>query len=287
MGLQDVFFQLGYSFSSPEALELSTKIQEYIYYNALVASCELAQAKGCFPNWKNSRTAQGKLQFDLWLDENPSLELVLSPELDWTGLRASISQHGLRNSLLIAIAPTATIASIAGCYECIEPQMSNMFKRESLSGEFIQINKYLVNDLRQLGLWTQEIRNMIKMSDGSIQNIDKIPNNIRERYKTVWELSMKVLINMAANRGIYVDQSQSLNIFLRNPDIAVLSSVFFLLYSKNFKSSYYLRSRGASEIMKTTVSGASNGQESRKKVYTEQEKLVCSLENPESCEACQ
>jgi ribonucleoside-diphosphate reductase alpha chain len=165
--------------------------------------------------------------------------------------------------------------------------MSNMFKRESLSGEFIQINKYLVNDLRQLGLWTQEIRNMIKMSDGSIQNIDKIPNNIRERYKTVWELSMKVLINMAANRGIYVDQSQSLNIFLRNPDIAVLSSVFFLLYSKNFKSSYYLRSRGASEIMKTTVSGASNGQESRKKVYTEQEKLVCSLENPESCEACQ
>jgi ribonucleoside-diphosphate reductase alpha chain len=287
MGLQDVFFQLGYSFSSPEALELSTKIQEYIYYNALVASCELAQTVGRFPNWEHSRTAQGKLQFDLWLDENPELVVNLSPELDWTGLRASISQHGLRNSLLIAIAPTATIASIAGCYECIEPQMSNMFKRESLSGEFIQINKYLVNDLRQLGLWTQEIRNMIKMSDGSIQNIDKIPNNIRERYKTVWELSMKVLINMAANRGIYVDQSQSLNIFLRNPDIAVLSSVFFLLYSKNFKSSYYLRSRGASEIMKTTVSGASNGQESRKKVYTEQEKLVCSLENPESCEACQ
>jgi ribonucleoside-diphosphate reductase alpha chain len=124
------------------------------------------------------------------------------------------------------------------------------------------------------------------MSDGSIQNIDKIPNNIRERYKTVWELSMKVLINMAANRGIYVDQSQSLNIFLKNPDIAVLSSVFFLLYSKNFKSSYYLRSRGASEIMKTTVPGASGSQESRK-IYTEQEKLVCSLENPELCEACQ
>lgn len=279
MGLQDVFFQLGLAFDSPEALAVSTKIQEYIYYNALLSSSKLAEDKGAFPNWKHSHTASGKLQFDLWLEESPDLQIDFSPELDWAGLKQRIVRTGLRNSLLIAIAPTATIASIAGCYECIEPQLSNMFKRESLSGEFIQINRYLVHDLRKLGLWTQAIKNKIKLSDGSIQNIDEIPENIKLLYRTVWELSMKSLIKLAKFRGVFIDQSQSLNIFLKNPNISILSSVYMSIYINSLKTSYYLRSRGASEISKVTVT--------QKPAYTEEEKLVCSLENPEYCEACQ
>jgi ribonucleoside-diphosphate reductase alpha chain len=268
MGLQDVFFRLKLPFDAPEARAVSARIQEVIYYNALKTSCELAKEQGAHSNFSETRAAKGDLQFDLW-GVKPSL-----PE--WEELRADIREHGLRNSLLIAVAPTATIASIVGAYECIEPQISNQFKRETLSGEFLQINSYLVDDLRRIGLWNKSIRAKIKLNEGSIQNIDEIPDEIKQIYRTVWEIPMRSLIDMAAERGPYIDQSQSLNLFMENPTIGKVSSMYAYAWEKGLKTTYYLRSRSATKIEKTTVSN-----------YTEEEAVACSLENPEACEACQ
>ena len=169
--------------------------------------------------FRDTRAAAGELQFDHW---------NVTPEDShrWETLRESIRAHGLRNSLLIAIAPTATIASIAGCYECIEPQVSNLFKRETLSGDFLQVNRYLVDELKQLGLWTDEIRDAIKLADGSVQGIAAIPEELQQIYRTAWELPMRALIDLAAERGAYIDQSQSLNLFMANPNIGQLSSMY-------------------------------------------------------------
>ncbi|MBL90464.1 MAG: ribonucleoside-diphosphate reductase subunit alpha [Myxococcales bacterium] len=276
MGLQDVFFKMGLQFDSEEAKAISTRISEEIYFAALETSCELAETYGAHPNFAETRAAQGQLQFDLW-----GIEPQESAR--WVELKNRIAEHGLRNSLMIAIAPTATIASIAGCYECIEPQVSNLFKRETLSGEFLQINNYLVQDLKSRGLWTNEIRNRIKLNEGSIQDIEEIPQDIRDIYRTVWELPMRALIDMAADRGAYIDQSQSLNLFSESPDISKLSSMYFYAWKKGLKTTYYLRSRPATRIAKATIetSGMSESQKQRA------EALACSLENPESCESCQ
>jgi len=268
MGLQDVFFRLKLPFDAPAARAVSARIQEVIYYNALKTSCDLAKELGAHSNFTETRAAKGDLQFDLW-GVKPSL-----PE--WEALRADIRAHGLRNSLLIAVAPTATIASIVGAYECIEPQISNQFKRETLSGEFLQINSYLVDDLRRIGLWNKSIRAKIKLNEGSIQNIDEISDEIKQIYRTVWEIPMRSLIDMAAERGPYIDQSQSLNLFMENPTIGKVSSMYAYAWEKGLKTTYYLRSRSATKIEKTTVSN-----------YTEEEAVACSLENPEACEACQ
>ncbi len=174
---------------------------------------------------------------------------------------------------MIAIAPTATIASIAGCYECIEPQLSNLFKRETLSGDFMQINAYLIEELKRLGQWTPEVRDAIKLADGSVQQIESLPIELRQIYRTAWELPMKALIEMAAERGAYIDQSQSLNLFIANPNIGQLSSMYMYAWKQGLKTTYYLRSRPATRIAKTTVS--------------EPDAVACSLENPETCEACQ
>src|SRR5579875_3436566 len=190
MGLQDVFFQLRLPFDSPEAQQLSTRIQEEIYYHALAASCELAEKQGAHPAFAETRLATGQLQFDLW-GVKPADEKL------WDVLRERIRQHGVRNSLLIAIAPTATIASIAGCYECIEPQISNLFKRETLSGEFLQVNRYLVTDLKERGLWNEELRMRLKLGEGSVQAIDGIPDDLKQIYRTVWEIPMRSIIDMA------------------------------------------------------------------------------------------
>ncbi|MFN6962406.1 MAG: ribonucleoside-diphosphate reductase subunit alpha [Pyrinomonadaceae bacterium] len=279
MGLQDVFFQLRLAFDSPEARKISAKIQEEIYYAALDASCDLAMAKGAHPAFPETRAAEGVLQFDLW-------GVVPEDTARWDALRAKIKQHGLRNSLMIAIAPTATIAAIAGSYECIEPQVSNLFKRETLSGDFVQINKYLVRELKAAGLWTDEIRQKIKLSEGSIQNIEEIPADLREIYRTAWEIPMRSLIDMAADRGAFIDQSQSLNLFMESPNIGKLSSMYMYAWQKGLKTTYYLRSRPATKIAQVAAGDAAAASEP-KKTYTEEEALVCSLENPEACEACQ
>ena len=277
MGLQDVFFQLRLPFDSDEARKLSAKIQEEIYYAALDASCELAKVKGAHPAFPETRAAQGHLQFDLW-------GVVPEDTARWDELRQRIKEFGLRNSLMIAIAPTATIAAIAGSYECIEPQVSNLFKRETLSGDFVQINKYLVQELKNIGLWTEEIRQKIKLSEGSIQNIAEIPAELREIYRTAWEIPMRSLIDMAADRGAFIDQSASLNLFMESPNIGKMSSMYMYAWQKGLKTTYYLRSRPATKIAQVSASDNSNADV---KAYSDQEALMCSLENPEACEACQ
>ena len=185
---------------------------------------------------------------------------------------------GLRNSLLVAIAPTATIASIAGCYECIEPQVSNLFKRETMSGEFLQINTYLVRELKARGLWTAAVREQIKRAEGSVQGIAELPADVRELFRTAWELPQRALIDLAAARAPYIDQSQSLNLFLSAPTIGKLSSMYLYAWKAGLKTTYYLRSRPATRIQQATVSIAPSAR---------REAVACSLENPESCEACQ
>ena len=284
MGLQDVFFKLGLPFDSPEARSLSARISEEIYFNALWASTELAELAGPHENYSITRVAQGDLQFDLWGIEPTDVER-------WQELRDRIAEHGLRNSLLIAIAPTATIASIVGCYECIEPQVSNIFKRETLSGEFLQINRYLVRELQGRGMWDEAMANKIKSTDGSIQGIDDIPEDIQAVYRTAWEVPMRSLIDMGAERGAFIDQSQSLNLFMESPTIGKLSSMYLHAWKSGLKTTYYLRSRPATRINKTTTNG--NGaapppeqEPGEAKAFTEAEAVACSLENPESCEAC-
>jgi ribonucleoside-diphosphate reductase alpha chain len=272
MGLQDVFFQLRLPFDSPEAQYLSARIQEDIYYHALSASCDLAEKEGAHPSFSETRLAEGKLQFDLW-------GVKPADETRWNVLRGRILQHGVRNSLLIAIAPTATIASIVGCYECIEPQISNLFKRETLSGEFLQVNRYLVTELKERGLWSDEIRVRLKQNEGSVAQMDELPEDIRLIYRTVWEIPMRGLIDMARDRNAYIDQSQSLNLFSESPNIGKLSSMYMYAWKSGLKTTYYMRSRPATRIAKTTVAS--------KPEATSVSAVSCSLKNPGSCEACQ
>ena len=266
MGLQDVFFALRLPFDSDAARELSTHIAEEIYLTALETSAQLAEQHGPHPAFAHTRAARGDLQPDLWGVTPTQTER-------WTGLREKVAKTGLRNSLLVAIAPTATIASIAGCYECIEPQVSNLFKRETLSGEFLQVNTALVRDLKATGLWTAQTRDAIKRADGSVQGITSLPTELRELYRTAWELPQRALIDLAAARAPYVDQSQSLNLFLATPTIGKLSSMYRYAWRAGLKTTYYLRSRPATRIQQATVPVA--------------EAVACSLENPETCEACQ
>jgi ribonucleoside-diphosphate reductase alpha chain len=270
MGLQDVFFKLGVAFDSAEARSLSRRISEEIYFNALWASTDLAEAGGPHPGFADTRAAAGELQFDLWNTE-PS-----DPDR-WDPLRERIAEHGLRNSLLVAIAPTATIAAIAGCYECIEPQVSNLFKRETLSGEFMQVNRYLVAELKARSLWDDRMIAEVKKAEGSIQQIERIPEDLRAVYRTAWEISQRSLIEMAADRGAFIDQSQSLNLFMEAPTIGKLSSMYMHAWKQGLKTTYYLRSRPKTRINQTTTNGSGPADE---------EAVACSLENPETCEAC-
>ncbi|WP_240777160.1 ribonucleoside-diphosphate reductase subunit alpha [Nonomuraea basaltis] len=266
MGLADVFFTLRLPFDSPRALELSTRIAEEIALVAYDTSADLAAERGRHPSYADTRAAGGVLHPDHY---------GAAGSARWDALRAKIAATGLRNSLLIAIAPTATIASIAGCYECIEPQVSNVFKRETLSGEFLQVNRYLVADLQARGLWTQRMRDDIKRADGSVQTVPGIPDDLKVLYRTAWELPQKALIDLAAARQPYIDQSQSLNLFMASPTIGKLSSMYAYAWKQGLKTTYYLRSRPATRISQTTVAAPV------------EEAVACSLENPEVCEACQ
>ena len=279
MGLQDVFFKLGLTFDSAQARSLSRRISEEVYFNALWASTELAEGVGAHPGFDDTRAAAGDLQFDLWRDEP-------TDPARWDPLRERVARHGLRNSLLIAVAPTATIAAIAGCYECIEPQVSNLFKRETLSGEFLQINRYLVAELQARGLWDAAMIAEVKRAEGSIQGIARIPEDLRAVYRTAWEIPQKSLIEMAADRGAFIDQSQSLNLFMEAPTIGKLSSMYMYAWKAGLKTTYYLRSRPATRINQTTTNGAGSTNSAGSSDPRAAEALACSLENPESCEAC-
>ncbi|MEU8358004.1 ribonucleoside-diphosphate reductase subunit alpha [Nonomuraea sp. NPDC048882] len=274
MGLADVFFTLRLPFDSPRALELSTRIAEEIALAAYDTSADLAAERGRHPSYADTRAAAGVLHPDHY---------AAAGSARWEALREKIARTGLRNSLMIAIAPTATIASIAGCYECIEPQVSNVFKRETLSGEFLQVNRYLVADLQARGLWTQQLRDDLKRADGSVQTVPGIPEDLKVLYRTAWELPQKALIDLAAARQPYIDQSQSLNLFMASPTIGKLSSMYAYAWKSGLKTTYYLRSRPATRIAQTTVTA----QPTRSSALAAAEAVACSLENPETCEACQ
>ena len=257
MGLADLFFQLRLPFESDEAVALSATIQEEIYYQALKTSCELAKVHGPHKDFELTRAAKGDLQFDL-------AGVVPKDTARWDVLKADIKTNGLRNSLLIAIAPTATIAHITGAEECTEPVKSNLLKRETLSGEFIAINRHLVDDLKKLGRWGSDAINTLTRDEGSIQNIPNLPPELYSLYKTVWEISQKKIIEHGAGRGAFIDQSQSLNTFIdlnrftEDKRIAVLSSLYMFAWEAGLKTTYYFRSRSGSRIEKTTVRGGAS-----------------------------
>ncbi|PWI44039.1 ribonucleoside-diphosphate reductase subunit alpha [Streptomyces sp. ICBB 8177] len=280
MGLQDVFFRLRLPFDSEGARALSTRIAERVMLAAYEASADLAERHGPLPAWSETRTARGVLHPDHYPDVARTW-----PER-WDALRERVAATGMRNSLLLAIAPTATIASIAGVYECIEPQVSNLFKRETLSGEFLQVNAYLVEELKALGVWDAQTREALRESNGSVQELNWIPEDVRDLYRTAWELPQRGLIDMAAERTAYLDQSQSLNLFMASPTIGKLSSMYAYAWKKGLKTTYYLRSRPATRIARA-ASGATAAAAVPAQQTTGADAVACSLENPESCEACQ
>lgn len=276
MGLQDVFFKLRLPFDSPAARALSTRIAERIMLAAYEASADLAERNGPLPAWEKTRTARGVLHPDHY-----GVEFTW-PER-WAALRERVAATGMRNSLLLAIAPTATIASIAGVYECIEPQVSNLFKRETLSGEFLQVNSYLVRELKELGVWDARTREALREANGSVQSFTWIPADVRALYRTAWEIPQRGLIDMAAARTPFLDQAQSLNLFLETPTIGKLSSMYAYAWKSGLKTTYYLRSRPATRIARAAQAQAPIPVQQP----APEEAVACSLENPESCEACQ
>ncbi|MFD9971166.1 ribonucleoside-diphosphate reductase subunit alpha [Streptomyces sp. NPDC059011] len=280
MGLQDVFFSLRLPFDSAEAQSLSTRIAERIMLAAYEASCDLAERNGPLPAWERTRTARGVLHPDHYDAE------LAWPER-WAALRERVAATGMRNSLLLAIAPTATIASIAGVYECIEPQVSNLFKRETLSGEFLQVNSYLVDDLKRLGVWDAKTREALRDSGGSVQGLNWIPAEVRALYRTAWEIPQRGLIDMAAARTPFLDQSQSLNLFMETPTIGKLSSMYAYAWKQGLKTTYYLRSRPATRIARAASGATPAAATIPVQQAADPDAVACSLENPESCEACQ
>jgi len=239
---------LNIPFTSDEAKETNKLIFETIYHAALEESCELARLEGPYETFNGSPASNRILQFDMW---NVVPE---SGRYDWTTLKSKIFDYGLRNSLLLAPMPTASTSQILGYNECIEPITSNIYNRRTLAGEFILANKYLMNDLIKLDLWNEKIKNNIIANNGSVQHIDVIPPEIREKYKTVWEIPMRTLIDMAADRGAYICQSQSLNLWLEDPNYSTLTSMHFYAWSKGLKTGiYYLRRRGRHQAQQFTI----------------------------------
>jgi len=247
-GLYDVFMLMNIPFHSDAAKHVNKNIFETIYHAALEKSCELAQRDGPYETFAGSPASKGILQFDMW-NVDPT-----NARYDWTALKQSIMQHGIRNSLLLAPMPTASTSQIFGYNECIEPITSNIYNRRTLAGEFILTNKYLMNDLLKLDLWNEKMKNNIIANNGSVQHIESIPLEIREKYKTVWELPMKHLIDMSADRGAYICQSQSLNLWLEDPNYNTLTSMHFYSWSKGLKTGiYYLRRRARHQAQKFTI----------------------------------
>lgn len=248
-GLADVFFKMHLAYDSEEARKLNRDIAETMYHASLEASCEQAQQKGTYDSYDGSPISQGIFQFDLWQAEPSS-------RWDWDSLKQNISQHGVRNSLLIAQMPTASTAQILGNTEAFEAQTSNIYKRQTLSGEFIIVNKHLVYDLEERGLWTTEIRDNIILHNGSVQDIPAIPDDLKAVYRNIWEISQKAIIDMSADRGPYVCQSQSLNLWLASPTFAQINAMHFYAWKKGLKTGmYYLRSKPSANAVKVTVGG--------------------------------
>jgi len=277
-GLADVFIQLRLPFESEEAKTLNREIFETIYFAAMTASKDLAKIEGPYETYAGSPVSKAQFQFDLWGVE-PSLRW------DWYSLKAEVLKHGVRNSLLVAPMPTASTSQILGNNECFEPITSNIYVRRVLSGEFAVVNRFLVNDLIQLGLWNDKMRNEIIANNGSVQNVASIPEELKALYKTVWEIKQKAVVDMSQGRGPYIDQGQSLNVFMEDPNFGKLSSMHFYAWKAGLKTGmYYLRTRAAVNAVQFTVKN--NEAPVKKTMEEEKAAMVCSLENPESCVMC-
>ena len=300
-GLADTFILLGLPFESEEAKKLNKDIFEAIYYGALKASCELAKVEGVYETYEGSPISKGIIQPDMWDIPTPNKSY-----LNWIELRENIMIHGVRNSLLVAPMPTASTAQILGNNECFEPITSNIYTRRVLSGEYIVVNNHLIKDLCDKGLWNEELKNKLIYSKGSIQNISQIPEDIRNIYKTVWEIKQKNIVDMAKDRGAYIDQSQSMNIHMINVNHGKLTSMHFAAWKAGLKTGmYYLRTKAATDAIQFTVDKsklsssspkriAQNNQDQTNKNQTNKNQtnqgnyadMICSLENREACDAC-
>ncbi|MFD1000220.1 ribonucleoside-diphosphate reductase subunit alpha [Ohtaekwangia kribbensis] len=311
-GLADAFILLRMPFDSPEARALNADIFETIYFGAMEASMELSKVQGPYETFKGSPVSKGIFQFDMW-GVTPT-----SGRWNWEQLKQDVKKHGVRNSLLVAPMPTASTSQILGNNECFEPYTSNIYTRRTLSGEFIIANKHLMKDLMNLGLWSETMRQKLIAANGSVQNIPEIPQNIKDIYKTVWEISQKAIIDMSADRGAYICQSQSLNIHLTNPNFGKLTSMHFYAWKKGLKTGmYYLRTNAAADAIKFTldksalqqpaateatanaeqhvtvaepvaviVGQTSDAQQTTLQYEQKMSDMMCSLDNPDACEAC-
>jgi ribonucleoside-diphosphate reductase alpha chain len=279
-GLADAFIMMRFPFDSTEARQLNKEIFETIYYAAVTASKDLAIENGPYETFKGSPISEGTFQFDMW-------NVTPTNRWEWDILREQVKEHGVRNSLLVAPMPTASTAQILGNNECFEPYTSNIYTRRVLSGEFIIVNKHLLKDLVKLGLWNDTLKNKLMAANGSVQSIEEIPNNIKELYKTAWEISQKTIIDMAADRGAYIDQSQSLNIFMENANFAKLTSMHFYGWKAGLKTGmYYLRTKAATDAIKFTLDKTAMEKPVAKTTEERQAEIACSLDNPEGCEMC-
>ena len=276
-GLADVFMMLGLSFDEPKARELNTQIFACVYQSALFESCQLAKEEGPYETFAGSPASQGILQFDMW---------GVTPDYAVSALKEAIMMHGLRNSLLVAPMPTASTAQIMGNNEAFEPYTTNIYLRRTLAGEFVMVNKHLIRDLHKLDMWNPTIKNEIIRAGGSVQSLDGIPDTLKSIYRTVWEIPQKSILDMAADRGAYIDQSQSLNIFMENPSVAKLSSMHFYGWKKGLKTGmYYLRTRAKAKAQQVTITPPVATTASPAPP-TEEQILACSLANPDACMMC-
>ena len=294
-GYHSILFQMRLPFESEEAKKLNKEIFETIYYGCLQGSIELAKKDGAYSSFPGSPFSEGKLQFDLCKEfDGIDLNEYLSGRWDWDALKKDLVKYGTRNSMLLALMPTASTAQIMGNTESFEPIDSCIFKRRVLSGEYIVVNKYLVEDLVKLGLWSKDLKDTIIANDGSIQNIDIIPNDLKALYKTVWEISMKSVIEQCRDRGVFVDQMQSMNLFMANPNYKRLTSMHFYAWKSNLKSGmYYLRSKSSASAGKFSIDPELEQRIKEKqqrgielKKEEEEAVLACSLANREACEMC-
>ena len=281
-GLADTFILMGFPFESLEARNLNREIFETIYFAAMTASKDQAIAYGTYETYAGSPVSKGVFQYDMW-------GVTPSNRWDWKLLKDEVSKHGVRNSLLLAPMPTASTAQILGNNECFEPYTSNLYTRRVLSGEFIIVNRHLLKDLVKNGLWNREMRLKIMAANGSIQNISEIPQPIKDLYKTAWEISQKAIIELAADRGAYICQSQSLNIFMENANFGKLTSMHFYGWERGLKTGmYYLRTKAATDAIKFTVDQVISAEttEDESLSLEEQAAIACSIQNPDSCEMC-
>jgi ribonucleoside-diphosphate reductase alpha chain len=301
MGLQNSLFRKDISFSSDEAVEFNDEFMEAICYYAYEASSDLASERGTYSSFRGSKWDRGILPQDtialLEEERGSNIEVPKGEKMDWSVVRDKIAKHGMRNSNVVAIAPTATISNIMGSSPCIEPTYKNLFVKSNLSGDFMVLNRFLVEDLKKCGLWNNEMSDQLKYFDGELSSIDSVPDEIKRKYATAFDVSYEFVIAAAARRQKWIDQSQSVNLFLGQPNLKTLSHMYRAAWRQGLKTTYYLRTLGASNIEKATVSlsqskplGDVASEPSAKKEFTEAEVKACSIEammNGEECEACQ